>query len=289
MKRYFSLFSLTLFFSSIYVPGFSQINFPTISHKSTIVQQVGRLTMEVEYERPSARGRKIFGGLVPYGEVWRTGAGYATKIRFSHPVGIANQEVPAGAYTLLSIPKPDTWTLILNTDTTLYGAYDYTEEKDILRFEIPTQQSKRFYETLTIGIDVEPYTAELYISWTSVQLRFSIETYTEQEVEEGIEKYLVSGNSKDPDLYTQAADYYLWADKELDRALSFAQKALELDPSESKYALKAELLIRLDRPEEALEVIQTALQLIEGKYTDPKELASSKAFFEEKRKRIEGE
>ena len=245
--------------------------------------------MEVEYERPSARGRKIFGGLVPYDKVWRTGAGYATKLRFSHPVGIANQQVPAGTYTLLSIPKPDTWTLILNTDTTLYGAYDYVEEKDILRFEIPTQQSNRFYETLTIEIDVEPYTAELYISWTSVQLHFSIDTYTEKEVEEGIERYLVQGASTDPELHTGAADYYLWADKELERALSFANKALELDPSESKYALKAELLIRLDRSKEALEVIETAIQIIEEKYTDPKELASSKAFFEEKRKRIEGE
>ena len=289
MKPFIRIFTLPLLILIQFQEVFPQIPFPPLSHNGKISQQVGRLTLEVEYERPSARGRKIFGGLVPYGKIWRMGAGYATKLRFSHPVGIANQKIPAGTYTLFGIPNEEAWTLILNTDTTLYGAYDYAEEKDILRFEVPTHPSQRFYETFTIGIDVEPYLAEVYISWTSIQLHFNIETYTEQEVEEGIDQYLIEQDSNDPDLYVGAAGYYLWADKELERALSFVNRALELEVAESTYATKTEILIKLGHMEEALEVIQIAFDYIEARYEDPKERSSARDFFEEKRIRIEGE
>ncbi len=120
-------------------------------------------------------------------------------------------------------------------------------------------------------------------------MHFNIETYTEQEVEEGIDQYLIEQDSNDPDLYVGAAGYYLWADKELERALSFVNRALELEVAESTYATKTEILIKLGHMEEALEVIQIAFDYIDARYEDPKERSSARDFFEEKRIRIEGE
>ncbi|MEM9720400.1 MAG: DUF2911 domain-containing protein, partial [Bacteroidota bacterium] len=239
---------------------FSQIDFPPLSHASELSQQVGMVKMEVVYERPSARGRKIFSGLVPYGKVWRTGAGPVTKLRFSDKVRIAGKEIPAGTYSLLSIPMPQAWTLIINTDTTLYGASDYTEEKDVMRFEVPTEFSARYYETFTIDLDVKPYTAELYISWTDIQLHFPIETFTEALTEQAIDDELVSRESDDAETYTGAAEYYQWMGKDLSKALELVDISLAKEKSLFAYRVKGELLEKMEKQDEAIAITQEAVK-----------------------------
>ena len=245
------------------IEGFSQIDFPALSHASELSQQIGGVQMEVVYERPSARGRKIYGGLVPFGKVWRTGAGPVTKLRFSDRVQIAGKEVPAGTYSLLSIPMPQTWTLILNSDTTLYGASDYTEEKDLLRFEVPTGFSARFYETFTIDLDVKPYMAELYISWTDIQLHFPIHTFTERDTEEAIEQQLLSAESDDAEIYAEAAGYYQWMGKDFPKALELVNKSLAKERSLFAYRVKGELLEKMGKEEEAIATTQEVIQFAE--------------------------
>src|SRR5690242_7898509 len=107
-------------FVFFFITGFSQNHFPDLSPKGIVKQIVGLSTIEVNYERPAARGRKIFGDLVPFDKLWRTGAGNCTKIKFSSPVTITGKKIAAGTYSLLSIPNLLQWTIILNSDTTLY-------------------------------------------------------------------------------------------------------------------------------------------------------------------------
>ncbi|RMG64300.1 MAG: DUF2911 domain-containing protein [Bacteroidetes bacterium] len=103
----------------------AQPDFPSLSPSAYLSQQAGDTRIEIWYDRPAARGREIFGGLVPWGEVWRTGAGPCTKIRFDQAVKVGGQAVPAGTFALATIPYPDRWMVILHRDTSLYGAYGY--------------------------------------------------------------------------------------------------------------------------------------------------------------------
>src|SRR5688572_31135717 len=110
-----------------------RINVPVASPASTVKQKVGFTDVEIAYARPSVKGRKIFGGLLPYGEVWRTGANTATKVTFSTAVKINGTELPAGSYALFSIPGEREWTVIFNKVTGEWGAYSYKQENDALR------------------------------------------------------------------------------------------------------------------------------------------------------------
>ncbi|MEO0735011.1 MAG: DUF2911 domain-containing protein, partial [Bacteroidota bacterium] len=138
--RLLILFILTIF-STCARAQFDKI--PSPSPEGILTQVIGNTTLHFRYERPSVRGRKIFGGLVPYGEVWRTGAGNCTTIAFDHSVVLGKQPVPAGKYALLTVPGPAEWTVILNTDTTLYGAYKYDPARDVIRFRVPAHLKRR--------------------------------------------------------------------------------------------------------------------------------------------------
>jgi len=153
-----------LFLFIMLLSGGSMAQIPSFSPMGKIQQEVGNTTIEVEYERPQARGRKTYGGLVPWGKVWRTGAGYCTKLRFSEPVRVGKQSVPAGRYALLTIPGKEEWMVMLNTDTTLYSGHKHDPEKDIARFRVRPTTTSRHYEALTFDIDLEGENARLFIS-----------------------------------------------------------------------------------------------------------------------------
>src|SRR5687767_15575703 len=110
-----------------------QVDFPRLSPVASVRQAVGVTEIEINYSRPGVKGRKIWGELVPYGEVWRTGANENTTIRFSTPVKVAGTELPAGIYGLQTIPAEGDWTVILSKDAELWGAFDYKPENDALR------------------------------------------------------------------------------------------------------------------------------------------------------------
>jgi Protein of unknown function (DUF2911)/Protein of unknown function (DUF3347) len=123
------------------------------SPEAAFTQQLGLTEIQVAYARPLARGRKIFGELVPFDTLWRTGANDCTTIRFDKDIVFGAQAVKAGKYALFTIPNPTNWLIILNSDTTLHGNTGYDVQKDILRFGVTPQKSGRFYETFTIEIN----------------------------------------------------------------------------------------------------------------------------------------
>src|SRR5688500_17216754 len=130
----------------------AQVDFPNLSPQGSISQKVGLTTISVIYERPAARGRKVFGELVPYNQLWRTGAGNCTKVRFIEDVLIGNKWIRVGTYSLFTIPSEQEWIVILNSDTTLYGTGGYDERKDLVRFKTKAQATSRYYESFTIDI-----------------------------------------------------------------------------------------------------------------------------------------
>ena len=239
----------------------AQFAFPSLSPKGKISQVVGNTLVEIEYERPSARNRAIFGHLVPWNMVWRTGAGYCTKISFDQPVHIGGQTVEAGKYSIFTIPNTDEWVIILNTDTTLYGSYNYDTQHDIARFIARPQKSHRYYETLTFDIDLRPNNATIYISWENTQVSFELKTSTDSELMNYIEENLLSGKLKDGNLYSNAAEHLYFLNTRLKDALLLTDMAIELN-QEDGFARRVQMDIyeKLHLYEDALLTIEEALR-----------------------------
>lgn len=119
----------------------------------------------VIYSRPQKRDREIFGKLVPYGQVWRTGANEATELTLYKDLEVGGEKVNAGTYSLYTIPEEKEWTVILNKKTLTWGAYEYSDEEDLIRIKVPVRDSKTTIENLSMGFQSEENGADLLIGW----------------------------------------------------------------------------------------------------------------------------
>jgi len=132
--------------------------------------------LKITYSQPHKRERMIFGSLVPYGQVWRTGANEATEITITKDILINNLLLKAGTYSLFSIPERDSWTIIINSDLGLWGSYNYNSKMDVLRFTVPSQiMQGAVYEPFTILIDQKNDKAEIILAWDTVQVRIPVQ------------------------------------------------------------------------------------------------------------------
>ncbi|MEO0470111.1 MAG: DUF2911 domain-containing protein [Bacteroidota bacterium] len=263
--------------------------FPSLSPKTHLSYQIGDTEIEIEYERPAARGRTIYGELVPWNKVWRTGAGDCTKISFSRDVRLNNQAVPKGTYSLFSIPSPDQWVIILNADTSLYGSPDYDSNQDIVRFVVRTQQSDRFYESLTFDLDFVPNHGRIYISWTDVQVSFDLFTDTDQTVQHMITTDLLTKESKVADHYLGAAEYLLYQQQDYAQALKLVEHAFSLDPKSAWGSrLNILLLMRLKYHQRALAAVDAAVaRSQQSSFPNAKEKQWELNYWESFRKKIQ--
>ena len=237
--------------------------YPSFSPKGNISQIVGNTLISVEFERPSARKRLIYGGLVPWNKVWRTGAGNCTKIAFDKEVTIGGQKVPAGKYSVFTIPNPNEWVVILNKDTTLYGSYNYNAKKDVTRFTAVPVESNRYYETLNFDIELNDHNAEMYISWANTQIKFDIETSTNEKMEKLIREELLTGINQVSRTYAGAASYLVFREMDYENALKLAEKAIELEENNVwVYGIKAGIYERLKLYESAITEITRELEIL---------------------------
>lgn len=132
--------------------------------------------LKITYSQPHKKERLIFGGIVPYGQVWRTGANEATEITITRDILINNTPLKAGTYSLFTIPEKDSWTIIINSDLGLWGAYNYNSKMDVLRFNVPSQLLQgAVYEPFTISIDQKNDKAEIILAWDFVQVRIPVQ------------------------------------------------------------------------------------------------------------------
>ena len=248
-------------------PGFAQqqLMIPALSPPGRVIQQIGFTTIEVYYERPAARGRsekEIFGSVVPFGKVWRTGAGNCTTLAFSTEVIINNKKIPKGKYALFTIPGKKDWTVILNTDTLAYGAYSYNESKDVIRIGLKARRTDRYYEALTIDVDFIPNDARIYISWLNTQIAFDVRTGLDQEILSFIHDNLISQDSDNPDLYESAIVYYLWHRQDRNQLMKFINRGISLKNDRIWYYWKVEELMKDKRYGEAHAAAVSAIDAI---------------------------
>ena len=146
----------------------TRLSIPPLSPTTHIHQNFSTSYIDLTYSRPSLRGRTAFGGVVPYGTVWRTGANTITKVRFGEEVKINGQAVPAGAYALLAIPDAKEWTFILNRDTAQWGTYEYKQVLDVLRVKAKPTRLAAPIETMSLTVEnLRPASADLVITWTA--------------------------------------------------------------------------------------------------------------------------
>ena len=253
MTNKFSLALLTMLLIS-FVSFSQQIPMPQASPSSQITQQFGLSTVTVDYSRPSTKGRKIFGELVPYGQVWRTGANSATQLNFSTDVTIGGQKVPAGTYALYAIPGKSEWTLILSKKTELWGAIGYNEADDQLRFKAKPSKTKQKSESFEISFnEITENSTQLSLNWENTKVAFKIVSEVDPIVMAEIQKQVIDAKSTDPALLFQAASYYFTASKDLNQAYSWVKESTEADPKYWTVHLRAKIELALGMKTEALD------------------------------------
>jgi hypothetical protein len=246
---------------------------PRASQAASVAQTLGTSRVSIEYHRPGVKGRVIWGDLVPYGAVWRTGANEATTLELSHPAKVAGHDVPAGKYAFFAIPEKQRWTLILNAQHEQWGAFFHDAAKDVLRFEVEPQVAP-FTEWMTFAIDpVAPGTATVRLSWERLQIGFQVEFDVRAIVLAEIEAALAKAKPDEWATYFKAAKYYHENDLAPDQALAWVDKAHGIKASFSTLELKARILHRAGRTAEALPLLEQAIELATG--VAPKEYVDS--------------
>jgi len=222
----------------------AQINTPAPSPFSKVEQKVGLTDVTLEYSRPAMRGRTIFGDLVPYDKLWRTGANQYTKITFGDDVTIDGQVVKAGTYSIFTKPGKASWEIFLYTEIEGGGVPKEWDESKIAAkttsevFPLPMK-----IETFTMSFDdLEPGSAILGMMWENVYVPLKIEVPTDKMVSESIETTM-GGSPKAEDYYT-AAVYYLESDKDIKKAQEWMDKAMEMNEEPAFWQLRQQSLIQ---------------------------------------------
>ncbi len=202
----------------------AQVRMPQPSTTQTIKQDFGMSGIELTYSRPNAKGRKIYGDLVPWNKLWRTGANAATRVIFKDPVEIGGKKIDSGTYVIYTIPNVDSWDIILNKGISNWGTDGYKDSLDVCRFRIEPIKIKSKLETFTMQFaDVKAESCELHILWEKTAIIIPITTSVKEKLKAQIDAAMLT--DKKP--YWQAAQFYNEYDKNLGKALENCNKAIE--------------------------------------------------------------
>ncbi len=241
----------------------AQVKAPQPSPSATVKQTIGLSEVTVEYSRPSAKNRKVFGNLVPMNQVWRTGANGSSDITFANETLFGGVKVPAGKYALYSIPSQNDWELILYKDTEQWGApKELKEDLVVAKVKVKTEKNPMFQETFQIGFqDLKNDKANLILTWENTLVKVPIFIDSQKEVLESINTTLASKTAKGSD-YHQAANYYFENGMDLKKALEYTRKANQLQP-DLYYMLKlqAEIEAANGLKKEAIATAKKSLEL----------------------------
>jgi hypothetical protein len=224
-----------------------KVDFPAASPVCTLKQRVGLTDIEINYSRPGVKGRTIFGGIVPYGQVWRTGANEATKITFSTDVKFNGEDVPAGSYALFTIPGEDEWTVILSKNADQFGAFQYDAKDDLVRFKVVPIKLAETIDTFTIEFNrIRDDSAELNLIWDKTVVPLQIQIELTSKLVPQIEAAMAAPGKKSDEFYFQAATFYYNHDQDLNKALTWVNAGLADQPNIAFEILhlKAQILAR---------------------------------------------
>lgn len=252
------LLALSLVCCTAFFANAQTLKTPAPSPSQTLKQDFGISTIELNYSRPGMKGRKIFGDLVPYGKVWRTGANSATRIKFSDDVTIGGQQLKAGEYAIYTVPNEGSWDIIINKGSENWGT-DYKQEDDIMRVKATSVKLDQPVETFTMQFaNVKPTSTDLQILWDKTMVSVPITTDVDKKVMAQIDNAL----NKDNRPYFQAAMYYMETGKDLNQALTWFDKAIEQNPNAYwVYHQKANALAKLGKKSDAKATAQKSMDL----------------------------
>lgn len=257
MKQF--LLSFALLFLGV-ATSFAQIKTPAASPSGKIMQEVGLTNVTVEYSRPSMKGRSIFAkdGLVPTGEIWRTGANQATKVSFDQPVMIGGQKLERGDYAILSKPGTETWeVMFFPYESGNWGSY--VEKTPAATVKAGVKQMPGLTETFTIGFaNLKNTRGDMYLQWSNAYVPLTIETETDEMAMASIDRVLAGPSARD---YYLAASYYHDNGKDLNKAYEYASKANKMDAKFWQLRREALILADLGRTKEAIQVAQRSMQM----------------------------
>jgi hypothetical protein len=229
------------------------------SPAASVSQDLGISTVKIDYHRPGVKGRKIWGGLVPFGQVWRAGANEATTITFSDPVQVDGHPLAAGSYAFFAIPGPDQWTLIFNRTARQWGAFSYQASKDALRVQAQPRPAPR-EEWLAYSIRVAgPDSLRVELAWDTLAVGFDVALAAHDRYWAYLQQTLAGAGPEEWQPLDQAAAYCLGSDSHLDQGLAWVERSIQLKPGYRNLSLKARLLKRAGRTGEALALLDQAL------------------------------
>ena len=239
----------------------AQLTTPQPSPTATISQKVGLTDVSITYSRPGAKDRVVFGNLVSYGKIWRTGANKCTSISFDTDIQFGGKDVKAGTYSLFTIPGEKEWTVILNSNTELWGAGGYSEEEDIARITVAPSKLGDKVETFTMDFsNFDGGKGHLNLSWENTKVSVLLETPANEAVEKQIKELLVDGPGAGT--YYSAARFYLDNDKDLNQALTWINMAIEKRPNAFWYIhQKAKIQAKLGNTKEAIATAEMSLKM----------------------------
>ena len=238
-----------------------KLDFPQASPPASVSQRIGLTDVQVTYHRPGAKGRVVYGSLVPYDHVWRTGANEATKVSFSTPVKLNGTDVPAGTYELFTIPGKDEWTVIIHKNMSQWGAYTYDAKNDVARVKAKPVALTNGVETLSISFnDLRDESATLNIAWEKVRVPVTIAVDVKSTLVPQIEAVMASGGDKLP--YADAAMYYFENNLDLTKAAAWMDAAIAANPK-AFYLVYRKALI-LEKAGDKAGAIATAQKSLEG-------------------------
>lgn len=237
-----------------------KVEFPAASPGCTLKQRVGLTDIEIVYSRPGVKDRVIFGGMIPYGSVWRTGANAATKVVFSTAVKLNGNEVPAGTYALMTVPGKDEWTIIINKGSEQWGTYKYDEKADVVRFKSKVQKLDNPVETFTIEFDdIRDESSSLNLAWDKTLVPIKLEVDYADKLSSQIESVMASDEAKKP--YFQAAMFYYNHGKDLKKALTWVDAAIAEREAHYIVYLKAEILEKQGDKKGAIAAANRSIEL----------------------------
>lgn len=242
---------------------------PNPSTKQTIIQELGLGKVSITYSRPHVKNRKIFGGLVPFGQVWRTGANEATAITFSENVIVEGHHIPAGTYALFCIPEKELWTIILNRAVGQWGSYTYNQQDDLVRFTIKPEQVTEQQESFTIQF-INPTTnsTAMALSWDHTHAAIHIAANDDAKIMANIDQ-LMSAEKITNLTYFNAIQYYYINNKDNDQALKWISGAEKAFPKRGSYRLfESRFLLRKGDKAGARSAAEEGIRLSKEKHDE---------------------
>src|SRR5881394_2626977 len=257
----------------------NDLNLPDVSQAAEVKQRIALTDVKVNYHRPLVNGRKIWGGLVPYGKVWRAGANENTTIEFSDPVSIEGKPLPKGVYGLHMIPNPDSWTVIFSKTNTGWGSYSYDQKDDALRVNVKPKPLSESEEALEFEFeDLKPDSTAVTLKWEKLGVPFTVPIKDAEQTLENIRAQLKGRGQFTWQALDQGAQFCLTRKINLDEALRWANASIQNEERFDNLSTKADILRALNRPDEAKTVWNHALEIANAPqlYTYGRQLQNQK-------------